>query len=171
MRIDFARFSNTAICLKKGSSDVAGFGLYFLRDVLVPPSAGNIIRTDIGFNIGRNYFGKIHSCSSIALRFTDVDVGVIDSDHRDPMSWIFFNFSAKFVEIEKGTRFPQINFQRLLILRSEKLRNLQTEGKETEVLLVHPIFGIKDMSDKIFVNKYIPRPSLKICFGMNGTTS
>ena len=150
---------------------MAGFGLYSLGGVLVPPSADNIIRTDIGFNIGRSYFGKIPSRSSTALRFTDVGVGVIDSNHRDPMSLIFFSFSAKFVEIEKGTRFPQIIFHRLLILRSEKLRNLQTERKETEVLLVHPVFGTKDMSDKIFVNKYIPRLSLKICFGMNGTTS
>ena len=82
MRIDFVRFSNAAICLKKGSFDVAGFGLYSLGDVLVPPSAGNIIHTDIVFNISRSYFGKIHSRSSIALRFTDVDVGVIDSDHN-----------------------------------------------------------------------------------------
>ena len=113
MRIDFVRFSDAAICPTKWSSDAAGFDLYSAKDVLVPPSAIRIIPTDIGFKIPRNYLGKVRLHSSFALRFTDVGGGVIDSDYRGPVSVIFFNFSARSVEIEKGTRFAQIIFQKI----------------------------------------------------------
>ena len=92
MRIDLVRFSNAAICPTRESSDAAGFDLYSVEDVLVPPSTVKLLRTDIGFRIPRGYFGKIHPRSSCALKYTDVDGGVTDADYRGPVSVIFFQF-------------------------------------------------------------------------------
>ena len=113
MRTDFVKFSAAAICPTKRSSDAAGFDLYSVEDVLVPPSTVKTIRTDIGFKIPRCYFGKIHSRSSSSLRFTDVSGRVIYSDYRGPVPVGFFYFSARFVEREKGTRFAQIILQKI----------------------------------------------------------
>ena len=113
MRTDFVKFSAAAICPTKRSSDAAGFDLYSVEDVLVPPSTVKTIRTDIGFKIPRCYFGKIHSRASSALRFTDASGGVIYSDYRGSVPVVFLNFSARFVEIEKGTRFAQIILQKI----------------------------------------------------------
>ena len=69
-----------------------------------------IIKTDIGFKIPRGYLGKIYARSSLATRCTEVSGGVIDPGYRGPVSVIFFNFSDKSIEIEKGNRFCQIVF-------------------------------------------------------------
>ena len=66
-----------------------------------------LIRTDIAFKIPKGHFGKIHSKSSFALCFTDVGGGLKDDDYRGPVTVLFFSFSSKFTEIEKGARFPK----------------------------------------------------------------
>ena len=113
MRIDFDRFSKNEICPTKGSADAAGFDLYTTEEVLVPPSNVRIVPTDIGFKIPKGYFDKIPSRSSFAMQFTGVGGGVIDSDYRGPVAVVFFNFSNRVFEIEKGQRFSQIIFQKI----------------------------------------------------------
>ena len=147
MRIDFVRFRDAAICPAKFDS---------VEDVLLPPSTIKLLRTDIVFKIPRGYLGKIHRHYSFALRSTDDGGGVIDAKYRGSVSVIFFSFSARLVEIEKGIRFAQIIFKRLPLPNSEKLKNLQTKLKEIADLLDLPASSI-NMSDKILVNKYIPK--------------
>ena len=113
MKIDFVRFSSAAIAPIQGTKDSTGFDLYFVEDVLVSPNSTKIIRNDIGFKIPRGYFGKICGRLSFALRFTGVGGGVIDVDYGGPVSVIFFNFSNRHIEIEKGSRFAQIVFQKV----------------------------------------------------------
>ena len=113
MKIDFVRFSSAAIAPTQGTKDSAGFDLYSVEDVLASPNSTKIIRTDNGFKIPRGYFGKIYSRLSFALRFTEVGGGVIDTDYRGPVSVIFFNFSNRHIEIEKGSRFALIVFQKV----------------------------------------------------------
>ena len=114
MKINFVRFSSAAIAPTQGTKDSAGFDLYPVQDVLVSRNSTKIIRTDTGFKIPRGYFGKIYSRSSFALRFTEIGGGgVIDADYRGPVSDIVFNFSNRHVEIEKGSRFAQIVFQKV----------------------------------------------------------
>ena len=112
MKIGFVRFSSAAITPTQGTKDSAGFDFCSVEAVLVSSNSTKIIRTDIGFKIPRGYFGKIYSRSSFALRFTEVGGGVIDADYRGPVSVIFFNFSNRHIEIEKGSRFAQIVFQK-----------------------------------------------------------
>ena len=71
------------------------------------------MKTDIGFKIPTRYFGKIYARSSLAIRCTEVSGGVIDSNYRGPVSVIFFNFSIKSIEFEKGNRFCQIVFHKI----------------------------------------------------------
>ena len=129
MRIDFVRFRDAAICPTKGSSDASGFDLYSVEDVLLPPSTIKLLRTDIGFKIPRDYLGKIHRHYSFALRSTDVGGGVIDANYRGSVSVIFFNFSARLVEIEKGISFAQIIFQKIA---TPKLREVEKFTDNTQ---------------------------------------
>ena len=105
MRIDFVKFSSAAIPPAKGSADDVWYDLYSAENALVPPAMMKLFRTDIDYKIPKSYFGKIHARSSFALHFTDVDGGVIDDDYRGPVTVAFFNFSNKFINIEKGTQF------------------------------------------------------------------
>ena len=112
MIIDFSKFSNDAIKPTKGTPDSAGFDLYSTENILVAPSSVRIINTCIGFKIPRGYVGKIYARSSFVVKFTDVSAGVIDSNNRGPVCVLFFNFSNNIIEIEKGSRFAQIAFQK-----------------------------------------------------------
>ena len=101
MRIDFLRFSNYAIYPPKGSPDAAGYDPYSMEEVIASPSSIRIIPTDVGFKT-KGYYGKIHSRSSFAMQCTDVGEGVIDSDCRGPVYVVFFNFSSRYFELQKG---------------------------------------------------------------------
>ena len=78
--INFVRFSNDAICPTKGTVYAAGYDLYSTEEVIALPSSVMMIPTDVGFKIPKGYFGRIHAGSSLAMQFTDVGGGVIDSD-------------------------------------------------------------------------------------------
>ena len=113
MRVGFLRFIDDAICPTKGSPEAAGFDLYSTEEVIVSPSSLSMFPTDIDFKIHKGYFSKIHSRSSLAMQFTDVSGGVIDSDFRGPVSVVFFNFSRRYFEVKKGQRLAQTVFQKI----------------------------------------------------------
>ena len=113
MKIEFLRFSSSAITPTQDTKDSAFFDLYSVENVIVPADSMNIVKTDIGFKIPTGYFGKIYGRSSLAIRCTEVSGGVIDSDYRGPVSVTFFNFSNKSIEIENVRRFCQIVFHKI----------------------------------------------------------
>ena len=113
MKIDFVKFSPASIAPTQGTDYSAGFELYCVEDMLIPPTSVKLIRIDIGFKIPRSYFGKICARSSIAIRYTDAGGGAIDADYRGPISVIFFNHLDKYISLERGSRFAQIVFQKL----------------------------------------------------------
>ena len=51
MKIEFSRFSSSAITPAQGTKDSAGFDLYSVENVIVPANSMRIIKTDIGFKI------------------------------------------------------------------------------------------------------------------------
>ena len=59
--------------------------------------------------------------------------GGIDADYSGPVSVIFFNFSDRFVHIEKGDRFCQIIFQKIAsnprLVEAEKFTDTTRRGE------------------------------------------
>ena len=113
MKIEFLRFSSSAITPTQVTKDSAAFDLYSLENVIVAANSMKTIKTNVGFKIPRWYFGKIYARSSLAIRCTKVSGGVIDSDYRGPVSVMFFNFSNKSIEIEKSNRFCRTVFHKI----------------------------------------------------------
>ena len=111
MKINFVKFSSAVTAPTQGTDYSAGFDLYCVEDLLIPPTTVKLVRTDIGFKIPRGYFGKIYARSSFVIRY--VGRGGIDADYRGPVSIIFFNHSDKYISLESGIRFPQIVSQKL----------------------------------------------------------
>ena len=112
MIIDFIKFSNDATEPTKVTPDSAGFDLYSTENILVGPSSVRIINTCIGFKIPCGYFKIRYASSGFAVKFTDVGGGIVDADYSGPVCVIFFNFSNNITEIEKGSSFTQIVFQK-----------------------------------------------------------
>ena len=112
MTIDFVNFSNDATEPIKGTSNSVDFDLYCTENSLVAPSSVRIINTCIGFKISCGYFRKVYARSSFALKFTEVGAGLIDADYRGHLWALLVNFSNSIIEIEKGSHFNQILFQK-----------------------------------------------------------
>ena len=103
MRVDDVRFRDGTICPTKRYSDAAGFELYSVENVLVPPSTLKLLRTNIEFKILRDYFRKTYPSSSFALRFTDARGGVIDTNYRGPVSI----FLPDLLRLKRAQDFPR----------------------------------------------------------------
>ena len=58
-KIEFLRFSSSAITPTQDTKDSDGFDLYSVENIIVPANSMKIIKTDIGFKIPGGYFGKI----------------------------------------------------------------------------------------------------------------
>ena len=96
------------------SSVVAGFDLYSVEDVLVHHSTVKIICTDIGFKFPEAILERFIHILALHL---DLQMSVGESldcvsDYRGLVSVIFFNFSNRWIEIEKGHGFAQIVFHK-----------------------------------------------------------
>lgn len=63
------------------------------------------------------------------MQFTYVGGEVIDSDYRGPVAVIFFNFSDRVFEINKGCRLTQIIFQKIA---THTLREVLTFNDRTQ---------------------------------------
>ena len=112
MKIISKRFSQKARTPTQETSGLVGFDLFSVEDKMIDPCSSVPIRTNVGFQISRGYFGKIHARSSYALQFTVAGGGVIDSDYRRDIIVIFFYFSLNWTQIHEGDKIVQIVFQR-----------------------------------------------------------
>ena len=114
MKINFKKFSPLAKMPFRETPSSTGFDLHTTHDVYCFPRSCQKVETDIGFEIPRRYFGKIHARSSFAQTFAGIGGGVINSDYRGKVYVIFFNFSKSSMSFKKGERFLQIIFQKIL---------------------------------------------------------
>ena len=104
MKINFKKFSQRTRTPTQGTGASAGFDLYSAETRCVPSCSSALIQTDVGYKIPRGYFGKIHPRSNLAIQFTSVGGGVIDSDYRGNVIVIFFNFTSNYYQIRQGEK-------------------------------------------------------------------
>ena len=151
MKINFVKFSKDVICPTKGSVNAAGFDFYSVEDVIIPPSNGRIVQTNVGFKIPKVYFRKVHARSSFGTQFKDVGGGVIDSDYRGRIVVVFFNFFYRTFDINEGCCFAQTIYRRSLHQHLQKCQHLTMGLIVTFMHLVHPICTIKFLLINIFL--------------------
>lgn len=95
----------------QGSSGAAGFDLYSIVDLELPPQEWRAIDTGVALAIPEGYYGKIESRSGLAFREGITAIaGVIDSDYRDAIKVILLNNSFRGFRVRKGDRIGQIVF-------------------------------------------------------------
>ena len=102
----------------------AGYDLCACESVLLMPGSIRMVDTGIVIEIPPNWYGKIESRSSLALRGLVTLGGVIDSDYRGTVRCILHNVSGESFEVRVGFRIAQIIFQSFeapQFLETEKL--------------------------------------------------
>lgn len=114
----------------------AGFDLYAAEEAVVPgsrvtPEGGveigrALVPTGIQIAIPPGLYGRIAPRSGLAVRHgIDVGAGVIDSDYRDGLEILLFNFGASDFRVAMGDRIAQIIFERIGVPGLEVVTRLE----------------------------------------------
>ena len=96
------------------------------------------ISRDIGFAIPHGFLGKIFTRSNWALKYTNTEGGVIDSDYRGKVNIIFHNHSSNWFNITKGQSIAKIVFLEVKELDLLKLKNLRRKPRVAKKVLGQP---------------------------------
>lgn len=99
----------------KGSAHAAGFDLYSIEDVDIPPQERKLINTGITVVIPPGCYGRIAPKSGLALNFgIDTLAGVVDRDYRGQIKILLIN-------TDKNKTFNVIKYNSVAQLILEKI--------------------------------------------------
>jgi dUTP pyrophosphatase len=88
----------------------AGWDIYALEDVQIPPMEMRILRTGFGLQIPKGYYISIVPRSSYGKKRIMISnsPATIDSDYTGEISVMLYNNSMDFFSIKKGDRIAQM---------------------------------------------------------------
>ena len=112
MKIKFRKFSPSAAEPFLATAGSACYDLFSTAELLISPRSCHCIKTNIGLSIAKGCFGKIHTRSSWAKKFTSVEVGVIDSDYRGNIIVIFHYYSKNWFRIRESNRIANFHTEK-----------------------------------------------------------
>ena len=99
----------------KGSPGAAGYDLYSVEPVSIPPGERRLVSTGLLMKIPYTIYGRIAPRSGLAFhRSIDVAAGVIDSDYRGEIKVLLVNNGKEDAEFDTGTRIAQIVFEKII---------------------------------------------------------
>lgn len=91
-----------------GSQESAGFDIYSVEDVEIPPKSLKIIHTGISLEIEEGYCWQVWGRSSFGSKGIDVFGGLGDSDYRGEFKIMLYNSNESVFKISIGDRIAQI---------------------------------------------------------------
>ena len=105
MDLKIRTFSNKAQLPNKINWSDAGFNLYAIETIVIPPKTSLSARTGVGIEIPKKYYGEIIRNQGKAMVFE----GVIDSDYKGEIRVLLMNYSARDVVIfNEGDKIAKI---------------------------------------------------------------
>ena len=79
----------------------------------MPASKVGLIDTYVNVSIPFDCYGRVAGRSSLAMRFIDVDGGVINSDYTGTIRVVIYNFSPDDFCVKEGDRIAQLVIERI----------------------------------------------------------
>ena len=105
MDLKIRTFSNKAQLPNKINWSDAGFNLYAIETIVIPPKTSLSARSGVGIEIPKKYYGEIIRNQGKAMVFE----GVIDSDYKGEIRVLLMNYSARDVVIfNEGDKIAKI---------------------------------------------------------------
>lgn len=110
---------------KRGSEKAAGYDLYGIETITIPAKASSVVSTGVAMAVPEGHYGRVAARSGLAFKHgIDVGAGVVDADYRGEVKVLLFNFSNEDYTIEKGDRVAQIILEKISILETEVVKDL-----------------------------------------------
>ncbi len=126
--VKFEGINSKVARLQQGSEAAAGFDLTAFQDYIIKPQYIITIDSGLRLQIPNGYYGRIGSRSSLALEDIHTMAGVIDCDYRGEIKILLINLLDKDVKIEKGQKYVQIIFEKILTNVAEESLNVTTRN-------------------------------------------
>tara|TARA_Y100001970_G_C14101997_1_gene785981 strand:- start:608 stop:1030 length:423 start_codon:yes stop_codon:yes gene_type:complete len=101
----------------RGSDQSAGYDLYSVESVTIPPRTHKLIKTGISIALPEETYGRIAPRSGLAYKYgIDVFAGVIDRDYRGEIGVILFNSSDVPFQVNVSDRIAQLIVERIALI-------------------------------------------------------
>ena len=106
--------NENAVLPYRATNHSAGYDLCSCEDITI--FASGVVNTGITVVIPDHCYGHISGRSSLAKKGIAIGGGVVDSDYRDEIKVILFNFSEEPFHITKGQRIAQLILTNITVL-------------------------------------------------------
>ena len=99
-----------AIIPKRATHHSAGYDVYSIEELVIPPGGQAIIPTGLSIAVPEGTYGRIAPRSGLAVKHAiGVGAGVIDRDYRGEVKVVLFNHHpSKYFLVHTGDRIAQL---------------------------------------------------------------
>ena len=104
---------------RRGTPGSAGLDLFSNVDLTINPGERSLVDVGIKVAIGRGYYGRIASRSSMACKGIDVAAGVIDSDYRGVVKVLLVNNSREPFSVRQRDAIAQLIVEKIYTCEPE----------------------------------------------------
>ena len=108
------KLSSNALLPTMGSRHAAGYDLYAVEDVILPPHGKALVCTGLAIELPFGTYGRIAPRSGLASKFfIDIGAGVIDADYRGELKVLMFNHSNTVFNVSMKDRIAQLIIEKI----------------------------------------------------------
>ena len=130
MKIKIKRLKPDGKTPTRAKSSDAGYDLYSVVDVLITPTARELVATGIAIEIPEGYYGRIAPRSGLAVKAgIDILAGVIDSGYRNEVKVVMINLGQGLVSVNKGDRIAQLIIEKCHDVEWEETEELSDSDR------------------------------------------
>lgn len=98
----------------RGSSEAAGYDIYSIDSVNIPPFGRKLISTGIAMTVPEGTYGQLAPRSGLAVKKgIHVGAGIIDRDYTGEVKVLLMNLSSDPVDIELNERIAQLILKKI----------------------------------------------------------
>lgn len=107
-KLKIQKLNDNAIIPVKGSKLAAGYDLYSIDAVTIPPLSRVLVNIGLSITTPEGTYGRIAPRSGMALNGIDVGGGVIDQDYTGPLKVILINNNDDDFKVVEGMKVAQL---------------------------------------------------------------
>lgn len=107
-KLKIQKLSDIAIIPIKGTKLAAGFDLYSIDAITIPPQSRVLVNIGLSIKTPDDTYGRIAPRSGMALKGIDVGGGVIDQDYTGPLKVILINNNDDEFKVVEGMKVAQL---------------------------------------------------------------
>lgn len=110
MLVKFKKLESNAKTPTKAFLDDAGWDIYAIADLYIPPNEQREVKTGIAFEIPKGWHIQIHTRSSYGKKMLKCHLGIVDSGYRNEVSIWVYNYGKEGYYVKTGDKVCQVLF-------------------------------------------------------------